>query len=672
MKYLRFRKRRLVVVGLLLTGTVAGFFFFRSRAQYNVLLVTLDTTRADHLGCYGRAQAHTPVLDTLAEEGVLFESAYATVPLTLPSHASILTGLYPPENGMHLNGAGRLDAELPNLAETLRSRGYSTSAFLASVVLHSKYGLDHGFQIYDDDLAGGEVHGHESHLMRKANAVVTSALTWLNLHHEDPFFCWVHLFDPHAPYESHPEIFQDRFRDIPYDGDIAFADLHVGRMVRFLKDKGVYNRTLIVIVGDHGEGLGEHLEDEHGFMLYNSTLRVPLIVSCPELCEAGHRVSQSVSQVDIFPTVLDCLRIDSPGPVSGVSFRSGLMGSRLEPRFCYSETKAVFDAFGWAPLGSVASENWKYVQTTREELYDLREDPTELNNVAESQPDKLEKLREQYIGIQEQMAEHLAMDVVLTDAERRKLESLGYVAGNTAPSPQDADRILPDVKDMMVHYNTEFAARKLIGDGKTDVAIEQLQKVIEAAPSFLPARMTLGMAFQQQGQPGKAVEVFQAAMEVSPEASIPHFELGKHFAAQGETAKAIEHYSTAVRLDPQDATSHFNLGSLLFAEGDFEQARKHYEIGLEELPDSVVGQFNFSVLLSSQGELNLALKHGKRAAELSPRNPQVQFHFGKLCASTGNFRDAVMQFEQTLQLAPDYPQGQMYLNQARQQLSVNR
>jgi arylsulfatase A-like enzyme len=471
MKYFRFRKRWLVVVGLLLTGTVAAMLFFRPRPRYNVLLVTLvtlDTTRADHLGCYGRAEAHTLVLDALAQEGVLFESAYATVPLTLPSHASILTGLYPPENGMHVNGVGRLDPQLPNLAETLRSQGYNTSAFIASVVLHSRYGLDHGFQIYDDDLAGGEFHGHESHLMRKANAVVDSALTWLNLHHEDPFFCWVHLFDPHAPYESHPEIFQDRFRENPYDGDIAFADLHVGRMVRFLKDKGVYDNTLIIIVGDHGEGLGEHVEDEHGFMLYNSTLHVPMIVSCPKLCKAGQRVAQSVSQVDIFPTVLDCLQVDSPGPVSGVSFHRGLTGSPLQPRFCYSETRAVFDAFRWAPLGSVTSNNWKYVQTTREELYDLREDAGELNNLAESQPDQLEKMRQTYFDLQEQMAEHEATDAVLTDADRRKLESLGYVGGRTAPAPHDADELLPDVKDMMVHYNAEFAARKLIDDGKTD------------------------------------------------------------------------------------------------------------------------------------------------------------------------------------------------------------
>jgi len=643
----------------------------RSPPPYNVLLVTLDTTRADHLGCYGDADAHTPTMDALAQDGVVFEHAYATVPLTLPSHASILTGLYPPENGIHLNGRGRLDPQLPNLAESLRRAGYRTGAFLASVVLHAQYGLDHGFDVYDDDMAGGERHGHESHLMRKADVVVNQALSWLNQQEERPFFCWVHLFDPHAPYEEHPEVFGDRFRDRPYDGDIAFADLHVGRLIAHLKERGLYERTMIVVVGDHGEGLGDHQEGEHGFMLYNSTVHVPLIITHPRLCRAGHRVSTPVSQVDILPTVLDCLDVcfAETEKISGSSLRAALRGSAIEPGVCYSETKSVYEAFGWAPLASVTSDTWKYVNTTRDELYNLKDDPDELNNLAESQPAQLQKMRELYARVQQQMSPHTAADVQFSEADRRNLESLGYLAGGPAPASRAADETLPDVKDMMVYYNTEVAARKLIRERKADEAVQQLREVIRAAPRFIPARMTLGAALQQEGRHDEAVEVFHAAIEADPDSSLPHFELGKHYAAHGETETAIDHYRTAVRLNPHDATSHFNLGSLLFSEGNVEQAREHYRQGLEEFPDSTVGNFNFSVLLADQGELERALQHARRAAELSPGNPQIRFQLGKLFVSTGNFKDAVTQFELTLRLDPNYPQGVESLKQARLALS---
>ncbi|MBX3440601.1 MAG: sulfatase, partial [Planctomycetaceae bacterium] len=221
---MRPRRWWLPATGVMVVLAAMAYYTFRpSPRPRNVLLITLDTTRADHLGCYGHAAAHTPTIDALAAGGVVFDAAYVTVPLTLPSHTSMLTGLYPPENGIHLNGQGRLDPKLPNLAESLRQQGYRTGAFIASVVLHSMHGLNHGFDVYDDDMAGGEQHGHESHLMRNARQVVDSALAWLQGQDDRPFFCWVHLFDPHAPYEGHPEVFGDRFQNAPYDGDIAFA-----------------------------------------------------------------------------------------------------------------------------------------------------------------------------------------------------------------------------------------------------------------------------------------------------------------------------------------------------------------------------------------------------------------------------------------------------------------
>ena len=588
--------------------------------------------------------------------------------MTLPSHASILTGLYPPETGMHLNGRGRLDSKLPNLAYSLQQAGYRTGAFLASVVLYAKHGLNHGFDIYDDDMAGGVQHGHEEHLMRNADLVVDRALEWLRGEPDGQFFCWVHLFDPHAPYQGHAEVFGDQFRDLPYDGDIAFADLHIGRLVDDLKARGLYDRTLIVVVGDHGEGLGEHLEEEHGFMLYNSTLHVPLIVSCPTLCRAGHRVATPVSQVDLLPTVLESLRIDAPVGVSGISLHAALAGSPLLPRTTYSETESVYDAFGWAPLACVTDETWKYVQTTREELYNLRDDPRELSNLADSEREKLEVMREMFAGLRDRMVERQAGEATLDASDRQKLASLGYLAGGGGV-PSDAGDLLPDVKDMMPYYNAEIAARALLREGRTDKAIAQLREDVVAVPHFVPAWMTLGAALQQRGDIGEAVEVFEAAATACPTSAVPHFELGKHYAAVGDAATAIEQYEQALRLEPRDAVAHFNLGTLLYAEGQIDKARGHYEQGLAEFPDSTVGQFNLSMLLANNGELALALAHARRAAELSPANPQVSFHFGKVLASTGDFRNAVVQFEQTLRIDPAYPQGVEYLEEARREMT---
>ncbi|MCA9027446.1 MAG: sulfatase-like hydrolase/transferase [Planctomycetaceae bacterium] len=660
-------------IGMLVVvmGCGVALWWVRLSPRYNVLLVTLDTTRADHLGCYGHAEAFTPTLDALARDGVLFEQAYVTVPLTLPAHASILTGLYPPENGMDDNGRGHLDPQLPNLTESLRQAGYRTGAFLASVVLHSRYGLNHGFDVYDDDMAGGEQHGHEMHLMRNADIVVDRTLEWLNSLQDDSFFCWVHLFDPHAPYESHEEVFGDRFADRPYDGDIAFADQHIGRLVANLKDRGLYDNTLIVVVGDHGEGLGEHLEDEHGFMLYNSTLRVPLIISAPRRCLSGHRVSTPVSQVDILPTVLAFLDIEPETAVtiSGRSLSAAMQGSNIEPRVCYSESKSLYHAFGWAPLESVTKEDWKYIKTTREELYDLKGDPNELNNLAESQPDQLREMQELFIHVQQNMNVRAAGNVELSENERRKLETLGYLSASSEQPSEETTNALPDVKDMIVHYNTEIKARELIREGKADEAVKRMQVVVAAAPSFIPARMTLGTALQSMGRDDEAVEVFQSAISSDPDAASPHFELGKHYAASGLNELAIEHYQRALQLKPEDAMSHFNLGSLLFSQGNTEEAFAHYEQGLSKFPDSIVGNFNFSILLATQGHFQRALQHAERATELSPRNPQIRFQLGQLYASVGNFEDAVTQFEQTLLLNPDYPQGAEFLNQARIALS---
>ncbi|MBM4075711.1 MAG: hypothetical protein FJ267_08730, partial [Planctomycetes bacterium] len=469
-----------VVLGL--CGLIGGLALYRAslRPAMNVLFVTLDTTRADHLGCYGDTSALTPAIDALSKEGVQFERAYVTVPLTLPSHASMLTGLYPIENGIHDNLHNQLAPNIPTLASVLKKHGFETGAFMGSIVLHSKWGLNRGFDTYDDDMAGGEQHGDESHLCLLGNQVVDKAISWLEPRTKKPFFCWVHLFDPHAPFEGHAKEFGDRFQDRPYDGDIAFADMQVGRLVEFLRQKQVIDKTLIVIVGDHGEGLGDHQELEHGFLLHNPTVRTPLIFRATELCQAGYRVPTSVSLVDLFPTVLECLKIPNAIRTSGRSLKSALEGKEIPPRTCYSETNAAFLAFGWSPLKGVTTDSWRYVHSTREELYDLKDDPDEKVNLAESRPDEIQELRQVLADVEQEMVPCVEVKADLSEEERRKLGAIGYVSAKLR-SINDGSP-LSDVKDMIQYYNKEMQTRQLLMKGKAKEAEEILRTIVKEAP----------------------------------------------------------------------------------------------------------------------------------------------------------------------------------------------
>jgi len=665
--------RRTVLIGTAIAGLIAlsalAVWKLRPAPRPNVLLITLDTTRADRIGCYGHKTARTTAIDALAAGGVAFDNAYVTVPLTLPSHASMLTGLYPPENGLADNGAGRLADSVPTLAELLQQHSYRTGAFIGSIVLHAQSGLDRGFDLYDDDMVGGERHGDESHLMRNARLVVDSALHWLNSLNEGPFFCWLHFFDPHAPYQPHEEIFGDRFADNPYDGDIAFTDVHIDRLLQRLKDTGQYDNTLIIVVGDHGEGFGDHEELEHGFLLYNSTVRVPLIIRDPRsAAAAGTRVATPVSLVDLMPTVLDCLEIPSTAHTSGLSMKPALQRQGITSRPCYSQTTAAFSAFGWAPLKSIATDDWKYIQTTRDELYDLRHDPGETNNLADTNAEQKQRMQQLLGDVEAQMAVVEVAETEVSDVQRRALEAFGYVGGGNAP-PAATDQPLRDVKDMIRFYNADMSARKLMSSGQLDAAIAQLQQTIAEAPDFLRAQLTLAAAYQMQDRLDEAAAVYTEALRIAPDSHDAHFDYATLQAGRGEKESAIEHFRAAIKARPSAATAHVNLATLLYSTGDIAGARESFEAGLKAFPDSTAGQFNYGVFLAEQGELDAGVQHVERAAALNPRNAQIQFRLGELLLEQRRFGAAAERFAETLRLNPRYPKAAEQLAEAERQAS---
>jgi arylsulfatase A-like enzyme len=418
----------------------------------NVLIVTLDTARADRLTAYGFQSASMPAIDRLAREGILFQRATTVAPLTLPAHSSLLTGLYPQHHGVRDNADPPLEPAHRTLAEMLHGRGFRTAAFVAASVLASDRGLSRGFDVYRDTTTSSDA-GALPRVRRPGNEVVDEALTWLNGHEDSPFFVWVHLYDAHAPYRT-PEPYRTQYAADPYEGSLAFVDSQVDRVTRWLESHHQLSRTLVIVAGDHGESLGDHAELEHGIFLYESVLHVPLIMRVPGV--APQRFVAITSLVDVMPTVLGMLRL--PGPqVDGLDLNPAIRGAR-EPadRLVYSES--LYPArFGWSPLRAARDGRFKFIDAPRPELYDLETDPFEERNLYATRSataTALARRLEAFNGVERRSASD-RMDRVPADV-RARLNALGYI-GTDARTAGSTGR---DQKDVIATYNAvRLAAR---------------------------------------------------------------------------------------------------------------------------------------------------------------------------------------------------------------------
>jgi arylsulfatase A-like enzyme len=579
----RIRNSCLALLGLVLVGGVV--WYVRSPRRLNVLLITLDTTRADHLGCYGYSEAKTPVLDRLAQQGVLFERAYAPAPLTLPSHASMFTGLYPPEHGLHNNGQGALPQGLPTLATQLQAAGYETGAFVAAFVLDHKFGLNRGFQTYNDDLTLSDpgLHGH--HQYRDGSFVIDAALRWLRPRTSKPFFCWVHLFDPHYPYLAHEDEFGTQFKDRPYDAELAYVDQQLERLISALKESGALEHTMIVIVGDHGESFGEHGELSHGMTIYDATLRVPLLVVSPRESQPGQRVAEPVSLVDLTPTVLDRLGLRPLSHASGRSLQPALRGEAMAARVCYAESDEPYHAGHWSPLRALITSQWKYIRSPRAELYDLIADPRELRNLATESPAQLQTLEGELSAWEEGMNQRLAGNVALTEQERSSLSSLGYASYREKVG--DGERPLRDVKDMLPFYYKLNDAIAMIDAKRYDLAEPVLREVLAADGDYFAAHGELGRCLLKQKKFPEAVQSLKRAMQLDPGAEGVQSMLGATLLMQGNYPAAVDALELAIRLNPDLYQNHFNLGMTMEKLGRPADAIQRYQDCLERAPDAV-------------------------------------------------------------------------------------
>ena len=433
---------------LLAVAATAAACRMATSNPHGVVIITLDTTRADYLGPYGFSHVPTPQIDRLAAGGVVFEQATTVAPLTLPAHCSLFTGMFPPRHGVRDN-ADALGGDYPTLAELLRGRGFRTGAFVSSAILHADRGLARGFETYDDRRAASRAAA--GGLQRPANETVDAALSWLQDRQDQPFFLWLHLYDPHAPYDP-PEPFRTAFGDDLYAGEIAFADAEIGRLTDFLEERGRLDRTAIVITADHGESLHEHGEAGHGIFLYQSVIHVPLVIRAPGL--PARRVSSVARLVDVMPTILDLAGVDRPSAMlDGISLIGVARGKANIDLDAYSESEHPLQ-FGWSPLRSLRNGRFKLIAAPRPELYDLQRDPAELRDLFGTQPAlgramarRLAEI-EQAASANRSAAEHsTAPDIV------ERLAALGYIARSPITAPTSRT-LLPDPKDHIGEYNS--------------------------------------------------------------------------------------------------------------------------------------------------------------------------------------------------------------------------
>jgi arylsulfatase A-like enzyme/Tfp pilus assembly protein PilF len=575
-----------------------------------VVLVTIDTLRADYVGAYGSTRARTPTLDALAGQGVRFETALAPTPITLPSHASLMTGLSPPLHGVHHNGTFSLPRGISTLAQHFRERGFRTAAFVGSAVLDRRYGLDYGFDHYDDHMDFRRtVPGTGGHAERRADAVVDAALAWLE-EAPDRFFVWIHLYDPHASYDP-PAPFRPRLAQGAasadavgaisaqlYAGEVAFADHEAGRFLDAVRARHGADGLLVVAASDHGESLGEHGELTHTLGIYDATQRVPLLMAGPGL-PAGRVVRAPVRLVDVAPTLIALGGLRPLPRTSGVDLSPWIHGERDDPLEAYLETLAPHLDFGWSPVYGVRTDRYKYLRTTRPELYDLDADPGERHDLAGERPSVAAEL-DAAITAHLEGARPLKRTLRISTDERARLEALGYVVNTgEAELPELGWVGGPDPKDRIEVVARVMQARSQRTSQSPEEALTALESVPEAAGWISQARAEAALA----GGDFKAAEGHaRQAARASPDRAEPYLALAQALEDQGRAPEAAQAYEQAAQLDPSSSDALAALGRLAEERGDPAGAADYYRRAAQAPTPSAEAALRLAALHFEQGQ----------------------------------------------------------------------
>ena len=663
----------------------------------DVLLISIDTLRADRLGSYGYAAAQTPAIDELAGRGLRFSQAATVTPLTLPAHTSLLTGTFPTFHGVRDNGQFYVSDDLTTLAEVFKSNGYRTGGFIGAFVLDRRWGIAQGFDTYYDefDLSKYQLGAGIDAAQRPGREVVDHALEWLRQPSTRPYFAWVHLYDPHTPYEA-PERVAERFpRTLSgaYDAEVAEADIQVARLVAGLRELGTLDRTLIVVVGDHGESLGEHQEQQHGFFVYDATTRIPLIISGPAI--PSRVVPEQVRITDVMPTILDLCRIPSPAAVQGATLAPAARGERLD-LLALSESWYPRYHYGWSELTAVRDGRYKFIAAPRRELYDTQVDPEETHDLSAENPrlaDALERALQDLTSRTTAGATAQRPQEVDPDVEER-LRALGYVGGSVSPRALEA-RPRGDPKDKIVLYNLLKQAGTDSVTGRIDDAIAKVDSVLAVDPTVVEAYIILGnlhtkakrgdaaiaafqkalslddrnenaafalaLAYKQDGQLDAAQAGFERVLQMNARSTKAAWQLADIAARRRDFARAEALLTTALTRNVDRPPFLLKLAEAQIERSKFDEADKNLREALRLKPDLVMAHYDLGLIAEAKHDNGHALEEYQAELKNHPTVYQAHFNLAKLMSREGRTADAVDHFRAAVSANRTFAAGYLYL-----------
>lgn len=614
----------------------------------NVILITLDTTRADHLGCYGYPDVKTPHLDSLARRGVLFEQAATVTPLTLPAHCSILTGMYPTYHKVRINGNTALNEEQTTLAEVFSARGYRCGAFIAAFVLDGRWGLRQGFDHYDDqfDLKKYK-HIDLGAVQRPGNEVMDAALDWLEKEKNSPFFAWIHLYDPHTPYEP-PEPYLSEYRPRGlaglYDGEIAFMDEQIGRCVNRLERNGLDRSTVLILVGDHGEGLGSHGEGTHGYYIYDYAVHVPFIVVVPFENLQGVRVPSQVRTVDIFATLMEIAAVAPSLETQGRSLLPEMFRpEKGEDEFAYSESMSPNLQFGWSSLHSLRTTAHKYIDAPRAELYELSRDPDEQINVLAENTNVARRMKETLDRLMEETGRDApAPQAANLDKETmERLSALGYIGAPVAAKKASGGAgPLADPKDKFPVFQAVTAAGELVLEEKYAEAAARLESALREEPMIPQALLVLSTCYIELGRAEEAKAKLELLLKEDPENISALISMANILLEERKDDDVLALCRQTLALDERNTQAHTLIAEIQMGRLNYSEALPHLEKAVEVQPKVSRSRLTLGACLLGLRQYDRAETELKRVIQEAPRHPLAHFNLGLLYEETGRPEEA--------------------------------
>jgi choline-sulfatase len=654
----------------------------------NVILITIDTLRADHVGCYGAKNVKTPTLDALAADGVLFERAVSQVPLTWPSHAAILTGMYPFQNGVQDFTGQPLAPQFRSVAQAFKAAGYRTGAVVSAFVLDRSWGLERGFDFYDDAFSAETFQKKEIGLVdRRAEESVAHAIAWLKKNPppqraktrpagdpgvpQHPFFLWLHLYDPHSPYDP-PEPYRTEYRGHLYDGEIAYADHELGKLMAWLKQNKIYDSSLIAMLSDHGESLGEHGEDEHGFFVYNATVHIPLIVKPPagSGVQTGRR-REPVQTTDVAPSLLQLARVKDP---IQKQFQSASLfeASEAKQDAAYSETFYPFSSFGWSPLHALESDRFHYIDAPKPEMYDLEADPGETKNIAAEQPATVAVLKEklQRLLAHNPFSRAHAGAANLSPDALEKLRALGYFGFRAAVPPEALAAALPDPKDKISEFNTILQSEDAFHRHEDDRAEALLLQVEQQDPKIYVIPFLLGESALRRQNWQQAADYLQRCLELNPNFDNAMTGLAYALAKLGEADAAKMWLDKAIANNGQNYRAWYQAG-LLQAASNPSAAQAAYEKATVIQPNFAPGQRELGIALLQQKKYAAAVPHLQKAIALGLDDAHLHNYLGICYSRTNRLAEALKSYHTALQMDPNLAEAHLNLAFALQRMHRN-